>query len=260
MLSLRGVTAGAVVLFDIRSGDQEALSPRPQQPMRRASRFSSCVSSRRRPVRGPWRITEFTLRCIAPSPARSLRRHTVVAEAKAEQTRPPLRTRSARWLSADDSETAAPATFAAAEPAAPSPGAPVIGPLVIGNPPVEIASQNDVNALDLAADKAADAPATAPPVNATPNDTAPPSSKMAAMSAPARRRQRYRFKVRFHKSPPHRPCRGSRQRRGRQSRLDRPSHGGFSRRSRRRNNRVVSDRRRAAADLRINFSRRSLAN
>jgi hypothetical protein len=87
-------------------------------------------------------------------------------------------------VSADDADTTAPASFAAAEPAAPSPGAPVMGPLVIGDQPVEIASQNDVNALDLAADKTTDAPANAPPINATPNDAAP-SYKMAAMSAPA---------------------------------------------------------------------------
>jgi hypothetical protein len=183
MLSLRGVTAGAVVLF--MSGAaiggasaQTATTDAPGKPLQ----LLRIIEAPARPKAVAHnRIHAALHRTVA---ARSLRRHTVVAEAKAEQTTPTAQD-AVPMVSADDADATAPTGFAAAEPAAPSPGAPVMGPLVIGNPPVEIASQNDVNALDLAADRAAEVPANAPPVNATPNDTAPPSYKMAAMSAPA---------------------------------------------------------------------------
>ncbi len=182
MLSLRAVTTGAVVLFVSGAAingaiAQTATADTPGKPLQ----LLRIVEAPARPKAvAHTRIHAALHRTVA---ARSLRRHTVVAEAKAEQSTPTAQD-AVPMVSADDADTTAPASFAAAEPAAPSPGAPVMGPLVIGDQPVEIASQNDVNALDLAADKAADAPANAPPVNSTPNDAAP-SYKMAAMSAPA---------------------------------------------------------------------------
>jgi hypothetical protein len=185
MLRFRAVTAGAVVLF--MSGAaingaiaQSATADAPGKPLQ----LLRIIELPARPKAVPHNRIHAALHRVAA--LRSARRHTVVAEAKTEQSAPTAQD-AMPTMSADDADTTAPTGFAAAEPAAqparPSPE-PAIGPLIVGNQTVEIASQNDVNALDLAADKAADAPANAAPVNATPDDAAP-SYKMAAMSAPA---------------------------------------------------------------------------
>jgi hypothetical protein len=105
-----------------------------------------------------------------------------VAEAKVEQSPPTIQDAAPpAALGTDDSETAAPATFAAADPA---PSAPAIGSLVVGKPLVDAASPADLNALDLAADKSDTASLDASAADATPVDAAP-STKVAALAAPA---------------------------------------------------------------------------
>jgi hypothetical protein len=185
MLSLRGITAGAVVLFISSVAiegaiAQTATADAPGKPLQ----LLRIIEQPARQKAVPHNRIHAALHRVAA--LRSARRHTVVAEAKTEQSAPTAQD-AMPTMSADDADTTAPASFAAVEPAArgvPSPSAPVMGPLVIGDQTVEVASQNDVNALDLAADKAADASANASPVNAAPDDAAP-SVKMAAMSVPA---------------------------------------------------------------------------
>jgi hypothetical protein len=185
MLSLRGVTAGAIVLFMSSAAiegavAQTATTDAPGKPLQ----LLRIIEAPARPKAVAHNRIHAALHRVAA--VRSVKRHTVVAEAKTEQSTPTAQD-TTPTVSADDADTPAPASFAAAEPAAqaaPSPGAPVMGPLVVGNQAVEVASQTDVNALDLAADKTADAPANAAPVN-TASDDAAPSAKMAAMSGPA---------------------------------------------------------------------------
>jgi hypothetical protein len=184
MLSLRGVTAGAVLLLASSAAiegavAQTATTDAPGKPLQ----LLRIIERPARPKAAPHNRIHAALHRVAA--VRSARRHTVVAEAKTEQSAPTAQD-AMPSVSADDADTAAPTSFAAAEPAAqaaPSPGAPVMGPLVVGNQTVEVASQTDVNALDLAADKTADAPANASPVNTKPDDAAP-TDKMAAMSVP----------------------------------------------------------------------------
>jgi hypothetical protein len=184
MLNLRGITAGAVVLFMSGAAVEGALAQTattnaPGKPLQ----LLRIIEQPARPKAVAHNRIHAALHRVAA--VRSAKRHTVVAEAKAEQSAPTAQD-AMPMVSADD-DTTAPTSFAAAVPTpqpAPPSGEPAIGPLVIGNQPVEVASQTDVNALDLPADKTADAPANASPVNATPEDAAP-SYKMAAMSAPA---------------------------------------------------------------------------
>jgi hypothetical protein len=185
MLSLCRVTAGAVLLFMSSAAiegavAQTATTDAPGKPLQ----LLRIIEAPARPRAVAHNRIHAALHRVAA--VRSVKRHTVVAEAKAEQSTPTARD-AVPMVSADDADTTAPTSFAAAVPAtrpAPSLGEPVMGPLVIGNQPDEIASQNDVNALDLAADKAANGPVNASPVDAASEDAAP-STKMAAMSAPA---------------------------------------------------------------------------
>jgi hypothetical protein len=185
MLSLCRVTAGAVLLFMSSAAiegavAQTATTDAPGKPLQ----LLRIIEAPARPRAVAHNRIHAALHRVAA--VRSVKRHTVVAEAKAEQSTPTAQD-AVPMVSADDADTTAPTSFAAAVPAtrpAPSLGEPVMGPLVVGDRTVEVASQTDVNALDLAADKTADAPANAAPVNATPEDAAP-SYKMAAMSPPA---------------------------------------------------------------------------
>jgi hypothetical protein len=185
MLSLRGVTAGAVVLLVSRVAiegavAQTATTDAPGKPLQ----LLRIIEAPARPKAVAHNRIHAALHRVAA--VRSVKRHTIVAEARTEQSAPTAQD-AMPSVSADDADTTAPASFAVAEPAArpaPSPGAPVMGPLVIGNQAVDVASQADVNALDLAADKTADGSANAAPVSTTPDDAAP-SVKIAAMSVPA---------------------------------------------------------------------------
>ena len=169
MLSLRGVTAGAVLLFMSSAAiegavAQTATTDAPGKPLQ----LLRIIEAPARPKAVAHNRIHAALHRVAA--VRSIKRQTVVAEAKAEQSAPTAQD-AVPMVSADDADTTAPTSFAAAVPAAqpaPSLGEPVMGPLVVGNQPVEVASQTDVNALDLAADKTADAPANAAPVNAAP--------------------------------------------------------------------------------------------
>ena len=151
MLSLRGVTTGAVVLFI--SGvaisvavAQTATTDAPGKPLQ----LLRIIEAPARPKAVAHnRIHAALHRATA---MRNLKRHTVVAEAKVEQSEPTAQDASPPGVSVEDADTAPPTTFAAAEPA-PAPSAPAIGTLVVGNQLVGVASQADVNALDLAADK-----------------------------------------------------------------------------------------------------------
>ncbi len=185
MLSLRGITTGAVVLFI--SGvaisvavAQTATTDAPGKPLQ----LLRIIEAPARPKAVAHnRIHAALHRATA---MRNLKRHTVVAEAKVEQSEPTVQDASPPGVSVEDADTAPPTTFAAADPA-PAPSAPAIGTLVVGNQLVGVASQADVNALDLAADKTGTASANASPAspaNATPVDAAP-STKAAALSAPA---------------------------------------------------------------------------
>ena len=159
MLSLRGVTTGAVVLFI--SGvainvavAQTATTDAPGKPLQ----LLRIIEAPARPKAVAHnRIHAALHRATA---MRNLKRHTVVAEAKVEQSEPTVQDASPPGVSVEDADTAPPTTFAAADPA-PPPSAPAIGTLVVGNQLVDVASQADINALDLAADKTGTASANA---------------------------------------------------------------------------------------------------
>jgi hypothetical protein len=185
MLSLRGVTVSAVVLFMSSvaiegAAAQTTTTDAPGKPLQ----LLRIIEAPARPKAVAHNRIHAALHRVAA--VRSVKRHTVVAEAKTEQSAPAAQDATPS-VSADDADSTAPIGFAAAKPAtqpAPSLGEPVMGPLVVGTPTVEVASQTDVNNLDLAADKTADGPANASPVSVAPEDAAP-SYKVAAMSAPA---------------------------------------------------------------------------
>ena len=180
MLSLRGVAAGAVVLFMSGAAINVAVAQTATDAPGKPLQLLRIIEAPARPKAVAHnRIHTALHRTVA---MRSLKRHTVVAEAKTEQSTPTAQDTMPN-VSADDADTTAPTAFAAAEPA-PSPGAPVMGPLVIGNQTVDVASQSDLNALDLAADASANGSANASSSNANPNDAAAilaPSDKSAAI-------------------------------------------------------------------------------
>jgi hypothetical protein len=182
MLSLRGVTTGAVVLFISGMAinvavAQTATTDTPGKPLQ----LLRIIEAPARPKAvGHNRIHAALHRATA---MRNLKRHTVVAEAKVEQSEPTVQDASPPAVSMEDPDAASPTTFAAADPA-PPPSAPAIGTLVVGNRVVDVVSQADINALDLAADKTGAGSANASPADATPVDAAP-SNKIAALSAPA---------------------------------------------------------------------------
>ena len=192
MLSLRGVTIGAAVL--LMSGAtitgavaQTATTDTPGKPLQLLRIIEAPArpdaSARPRAVAHN-RIHAALHRAVA---MRNLRRHTVVAEAKVEQSVPTVQDAAPPTVSMEDTDTAAPATFAAADPA-PTPSPPVMGPLIVGQQLVDVASQADVNALDVGADKTGTGSANAAPASATSDDTARTdkvADKVAALSTPA---------------------------------------------------------------------------
>lgn len=117
------------------------------------------------------------------------RHHSIIAKVQPDQ--PTVQYRAASVVSPPETNTTALTNVAAADPSSspvPSPSEPVMGPLVVGNQMVDVASQSDVNAMDLAADATANASANASPGNGKPNDavaTAAPSDKTAAIGATA---------------------------------------------------------------------------
>jgi hypothetical protein len=184
MLSLRGITTGAAVLLisgaAITGAVAQTASPdTPGKPLQLLRIIEA--PARPKPVAHN-RIHAALHRAVA---MKNLRRHTVVAEAKVEQSEPTVQDAAPPAVSAEDTDTSSPTTFAAADAAAaaaPTPGAPAIGPLVVGNQLVDVASQADVNALDLAADKSASGPVNASASDATPAE-ATLSDRVAALSA-----------------------------------------------------------------------------
>ena len=116
MLSLRGVTTGAVVLFI--SGvainvavAQTATTDAPGKPLQ----LLRIIEAPARPKAVAHnRIHAALHRATA---MRNLKRHTVVAEAKVEQSEPTVQDASPPGVSVEDADTAPPTTFAAAEPA-----------------------------------------------------------------------------------------------------------------------------------------------
>jgi hypothetical protein len=191
MLSLRGVTIGAAVLLMSGATITGAVAQtattdapgRPLQLLRIIEAPARPEGSARPRVVAHNRIHAALHRAVA---MRSLRRHTVVAEAKVEQSQPTIQDAAPPAAGMDDTETTAPATFAAADPA-PTPSPPVMGPLTVGPQLVDVASQADVNALDMAADKTGSGSVNTAPANAAP--AAPPTdqvaAKVAALSTPA---------------------------------------------------------------------------
>jgi hypothetical protein len=188
MRSLRKVTAGAVVLFVSGAAvsgaaAQTATADTAGKPLQ----LLRIVEQPLRPrATAHAKIHAAIHRTIA---ARSNKRHSVVAETNAEPSEPPAQAMAAQASSADDTDATAPAGVAAVEPApqpASPPSEPAVGPLVVGNQAVQVASQTDVNAIDLAADTARPVPAA--PNNATAKIAMPnpePNDKVAADPAPA---------------------------------------------------------------------------
>jgi len=185
MLSLRGVTTGTVVLLISGAAitgavAQTATTDTPGKPLQ----LLRIIEAPARPKAVAHnRIHAALHRAVA---MRSIKRHTVVAEAKVEQS-PTIQDAAAPAVSMEDTDKAAPNAFAAAEPApAPAyvPSSPAMGPLIVGDRTVDAASQADANALDLAADKTGNASANASPANSRPVNAAP-SDQVDAISAPA---------------------------------------------------------------------------
>lgn len=120
------------------------------------------------------------------------RRHLAVAKAKLERSERAAENAAASTLAPENTDTAAPVNVATADPAAqplPSPSEPVMGRLVVGDQPVAVASQSDVNELDLAANAnttatgSANAPQKSASADNTKADDAAPNDPAAPMSA-----------------------------------------------------------------------------
>lgn len=185
MLSLRGVTAGAVVLFMSGTAINVAVAQTATDAPGRPLQLLRIIEAPARPKAVAHnRIHAALHRAVA---MRRLKRHTVVAEAKAERSRRTAQDVASPAVGTDESDATAPTAFAAADPT-PTPSAPVMGPLVVGNQTVDVASQSDINALDLAADATANRSPNVSPSNANPNDAAAtpaPGDKTAAIAAMA---------------------------------------------------------------------------
>jgi hypothetical protein len=187
MLSLRIVAGGAVFLFvsAAAAGGAAAQTAMPDTPGKPLELLRIIEAPERPRTVAHYRIHTAIHRAIA---ARS-RHHSVFA--KVQPSKPTVRDTTASMIRPPDADTTAPTSVAAADPSsqpAPSPSEPVMGPLVVGNQTVDVASQSDVNAIDLAADATANGSANASPGNANPNDAAvnpAPSAATAAISAPA---------------------------------------------------------------------------
>jgi hypothetical protein len=193
MLSLRGITTGATFL--LVSGvatigavaAQTAPTDAPGKPLQLLRIVEEPAPKPKAAAHN--KIHAALHRAVA---MRNLKRHTVVAEAKAEQNAPTVQDAPPPAVGMEDSE-ASPNTLAAADQvlAPPPSAAPAMGSLVVGGPMVDVASAAEVNALDLAADKpgngSANAAPASTPAQAVSNDTvaAKVAAKVADMSAPA---------------------------------------------------------------------------
>jgi hypothetical protein len=187
MLSLRIVAGGAVFLLvsAAAAGEaaaQNATTDTPGKPLE----LLRIVEAPARPQAVAHnRIHTAIHRAIA---ARS-RHHSVIA--KVQPKEPTVQDAAASSVSPPHTDTAPATSVAAADPpsqAVPSPSEPVMGPLVVGNQTVDVASQSDVNAIDLAADAPANTSANASPGNGSPNDAAAnpaPNNKVAEIAATA---------------------------------------------------------------------------
>ena len=196
MLTLRGVTTGAVLLFISGAAVDGAIAQTATDTPGKPLQLLRIIEAPARPKAVAHNRIHAALHRAAGHrtfAAKIGKHHTVVAEAKVEPGEPTLQDAAAPALGTEDADTAIPAV-AAAEPApAPLPavapaGDPAMGPLIVGNQAVEAASQTGVNAIDVAVDTTGSGPVNAPaadaPVPAKTNDV-PSSDKVAAIAAPA---------------------------------------------------------------------------
>jgi hypothetical protein len=186
MLSLRIVAGGAVFLFVSaaavgEAAAQSATTDTPGKPLE----LLRIVEAPARPrAVAHSRIHTAIHRSIAVR-----RHHSVIA--KVQPSEPSVQDTAASTVSPPDADTTAPTSVAAADASSspvPSSSEPVMGSLVVGNQTVAVASQSDVNAIDLAADATANGSANASPGNSNPNDAAAtpaPGDKTAAIAATA---------------------------------------------------------------------------
>jgi len=168
MLSLRIVAAGAVVLFacGTAAGGAAAQSATADTPGKPLELLRIIEQPLRPKVAAHSRFHAAIHRSFA---ARS-KRHSVIAEAKAQH---PTAQDAAPAIVPDDNS--APAAVATTEPAlqpVPPLAEPAIGELVVGNRTVALASQSDVNEIDLAADATGKRSANLSPSNAKADDAA----------------------------------------------------------------------------------------
>jgi hypothetical protein len=187
MLSLRIVAGGAVFLLVSAAavGGVAAQTETTETPGKPLELLRIIEAPERPTAVAHSRIHTATHRWIA-----ARKRHSFIA--KVQPSKPTVQDMAASTLRPEDADMAAPASVATADQASqpvPPPGDPAMGPLVVGNQTVDVASQSDLNALDLAADAAAKESANAPQSNALlentkPNDAAP-GDTTAAVPAPA---------------------------------------------------------------------------
>ena len=186
MLSLRIVAGGAVFLLVSAAAAggvaaQTATTDTPGKPLE----LLRIVEA---PAR-PREVAHSRIHTIHRAIVARSRHHSLIA--KVQPKEPTVQDTAASVVSPPDTDTTAPTNVAAADPSSspmPSPSEPVMGPLVVGNQTVDVASQSDVNAIDLAADATANGAAKASPGSSNPNDTAAapaPSDKTGTIAATA---------------------------------------------------------------------------
>jgi hypothetical protein len=170
MLNLRIVAGGAVFLLVSAAAAggvaaQTATTDTPGKPLELLRIIEA-------PAR-PRAVAHSRLHTAIHRSIAARRHHSVFA--KVQPKEPTVQDTAASVVSRPDTNTVAPTRVAAADPSSspvPSPSEPVMGSLVVGNQTVAVASQSDVNAIDLAADATANASANASPSNTNPNETA----------------------------------------------------------------------------------------
>jgi hypothetical protein len=187
MLSLRIVAGGAVFLLVSAAAAggvaaQAATTDTPGKPLE----LLRIIEAPARPrAVAHSRIHTAIHRSFA---ARS-KHHSIIA--KVQRSEPAVQNTAASMVHAPDTDTTSQTSVAAADPSSspvPSPSEPAMGPLVVGNQTVDVASQSDVNAIDLAPDATANTSANASPGNRNLNDasaTRASSDKTAAIAAMA---------------------------------------------------------------------------
>lgn len=170
MLSLRIVAGGAVFLLvaAAAAGGVAAQTATPDTPGKPLELLRIIEAPARPRAVAHSRLHTAIHRSIAVR-----RHHSVIA--KAQPSEPSVQDTAGPTVSSPNTDATAPTSVAAADPSSspvPSPSEPVMGSLVVGNQTVAVASQSDVNAIDLAADAPAKTSANASPSDTNPNETA----------------------------------------------------------------------------------------